>query len=80
TDCKGGKIGHIKITFWGHLISKNCSAIVGQVGNVGVNQKSLDRAGSKCWLDKRLVVGVVMNPVNHPHRVKGALPLVEKDL
>ncbi|MBA0813234.1 hypothetical protein Gohar_027105 [Gossypium harknessii] len=21
-----------------------------------------------------------MNPVNHPHRVKGALPLVEKDL
>ncbi|MBA0869986.1 hypothetical protein Goshw_006138 [Gossypium schwendimanii] len=28
--------------------------------------KSLDRAGSKCWLDKRLVVGVVMNDVNHP--------------
>ncbi|KAF8376863.1 hypothetical protein HHK36_031459 (chloroplast) [Tetracentron sinense] len=32
------------------LISKNCSATVGQVGNVGVNQKSLGRAGSKCWL------------------------------
>ncbi|KAL8249544.1 hypothetical protein R6Q59_006412 [Mikania micrantha] len=29
------------------LISKNCSATVGQVGNVGVNQKSLGRAGSK---------------------------------
>ena len=28
------------------LISKNCSATVGQVGNVGVNQKSLGRAGS----------------------------------
>ncbi|KAK8327696.1 hypothetical protein V6Z12_A11G200300 [Gossypium hirsutum] len=50
------------------LISKNCSATVGQVGNVGVNQKSLGRVGSKCWLGKRPVVrGVVMNPVDHPH-------------
>ncbi|KAK8309678.1 hypothetical protein V6Z12_D02G139300 [Gossypium hirsutum] len=50
------------------LISKNCSATVGQVGNVGVNQKSLGRAGSKCWLGKHPVVrGVVMNPVDHPH-------------
>ncbi|KAK7847307.1 50s ribosomal protein l2 [Quercus suber] len=50
------------------LISKNCSATVGQVGNVGVNQKSLGRAGSKCWLGKRPVVrGVVMNPIDHPH-------------
>ncbi|KAG0451254.1 hypothetical protein HPP92_026329 [Vanilla planifolia] len=32
------------------LISKNCLATVGQVGNVGVNQKSLGRAGSKRWL------------------------------
>nr|WDA93289.1 ribosomal protein L2 [Corydalis platycarpa] len=51
------------------LISKNCSATVGQVGNVGVSQKSLmRRAGSKRWLGKRPVVrGVVMNPVDHPH-------------
>ncbi|KAL1567601.1 60S ribosomal protein L2A [Salvia divinorum] len=50
------------------LISKNCSATVGQVGNVGANQKSLGRAGSKRWLGKRPVVrGVVMNPVDHPH-------------
>nr|WCO11749.1 ribosomal protein L2 [Lonicera angustifolia var. myrtillus] len=50
------------------LISKNCSATVGQVGNVRVNQKSLGRAGSKRWLGKRPVVrGVVMNPVDHPH-------------
>ncbi|KAD6453320.1 hypothetical protein E3N88_08025 [Mikania micrantha] len=50
------------------LISKNCSATVGQVGNVGVNQKSLGRVGSKRWLGKRPVVrGVVMNPVDHPH-------------
>ncbi|XBI38244.1 hypothetical protein VPH35_123332 [Triticum aestivum] len=50
------------------LVSQNCLATVGQVGNVGVNQKSLGRAGSKCWLGKRHVVrGVVMNPVDHPH-------------
>ncbi|CAL9159836.1 unnamed protein product [Musa hybrid cultivar] len=49
------------------LISKNYLAIVGQVGNVGVNQKSLDRTRSKCWLDKHPVVRVVMNRVDHPH-------------
>jgi ribosomal protein S3 len=27
-----------------------------QVGNAGVNQKSLGRAGSKCWLGERPVV------------------------
>ncbi|MFQ6649934.1 hypothetical protein Gotur_022914 [Gossypium turneri] len=38
------------------------------MGNVGVNQKSLGRVGSKCWLGKCPVVrGVVMNPVDHPH-------------
>ncbi|XLU81409.1 hypothetical protein S245_004829 [Arachis hypogaea] len=50
------------------LISKNCSATVGQVGHVGVNQKTLGRAGSKCWLGKHPVVrGVVMNLVDHPY-------------
>lgn len=50
------------------LIPKNCLATVGQVGNVGVNQKVLGKAGSKCWLGKRPIVrGVVMNPVDHPH-------------
>ncbi|WVY94782.1 hypothetical protein V8G54_033870 [Vigna mungo] len=50
------------------LISKNCSATVGQVGNVGVNQKNLGRAGSKCWLGKRPIARVVvMNPVDHLH-------------
>ncbi|KAJ4735988.1 hypothetical protein LUZ62_010827 [Rhynchospora pubera] len=38
------------------LISQNCLATVGQVGNVGVTRKSLGRAGSKCWLGKRPVV------------------------
>ncbi|KAG8480971.1 hypothetical protein CXB51_025685 [Gossypium anomalum] len=78
---KEGKSATLKLPFGEvRLISKNCSAIVGQVGNVGVNQKSLDRIGSKCCLGKRLVVrGIVMNPVDHPHGVKGGLQLVEKN-
>nr|BDI13130.1 hypothetical protein [Nanhaia fordii] len=66
---KEGKSATIKLPSGEvRLISKNCSATVGQVGNVGVNQKNLGRAGSKCWLGKRPVVrGVAMNPVDHPH-------------
>ncbi|PWA49080.1 ribosomal protein L2, chloroplast (chloroplast) [Artemisia annua] len=51
TNCKRREIGHIKITFWGgpfdiqKLLSNSR-----QVGNVGVNQKSFGRAGSKRWL------------------------------
>ncbi|KAH7557547.1 hypothetical protein JRO89_XS11G0177900 [Xanthoceras sorbifolium] len=66
---KEGKSATLKLPYGEVcLISKNCSATIGQVGNVGVNQKSLGRAGSKCWLGKRPVVrGVVMNPVGHAH-------------
>nr|ANS11058.1 ribosomal protein L2 [Euphronia guianensis] len=50
------------------LISTNCSATVGQVGNAGEKLKSFGRAGSKRWLGKRPVVrGSAMNPVDHPH-------------
>ncbi|KAF3670388.1 50S ribosomal protein L2, chloroplastic [Capsicum annuum] len=50
------------------LIYKNFSATVGQVANIRVKQKSLDRVESKRWLGKLLVVrGVVMNPVDHPY-------------
>ncbi|KAL8249503.1 hypothetical protein R6Q59_006371 [Mikania micrantha] len=63
---KEGKSATFKLTSGEvRLISKNCSATVGQVGNVGVNLKSLGRARSKRWLGKRRVVrGVVMNPVD----------------
>ncbi|THU42149.1 hypothetical protein C4D60_Mb00t18240 [Musa balbisiana] len=49
------------------LISKNCLATVGQVGNVGVNQKSLGRADLSVAGKRPVVRGVVMNPVDHPH-------------
>ncbi|KAH1038503.1 hypothetical protein J1N35_040246 [Gossypium stocksii] len=64
------------------LISKNYSATIRQVGNVGVNQKSFGRAGSKCWLGKRPIVrGVVMNPVGLPHGSgEGRAPIGRKNL
>nr|YP_010212954.1 ribosomal protein L2 [Taxillus matsudae]UBK11079.1 ribosomal protein L2 [Taxillus matsudae]UBN07218.1 ribosomal protein L2 [Taxillus matsudae] len=49
------------------LISQNCSATVGQVGE----RRELNpriKAGYKRWIGKRPVVrGIVMNPVDHPH-------------
>nr|YP_009578868.1 ribosomal protein L2 [Pseudotaxus chienii]AZN62455.1 ribosomal protein L2 [Pseudotaxus chienii]QBK34380.1 ribosomal protein L2 [Pseudotaxus chienii]QBK36430.1 ribosomal protein L2 [Pseudotaxus chienii]QVX28229.1 ribosomal protein L2 [Pseudotaxus chienii]QYB22365.1 ribosomal protein L2 [Pseudotaxus chienii] len=50
------------------LIYENCSATIGQVGNVKWKNRTLSKAGSKRWLGKRPEVrGVVMNAVDHPH-------------
>jgi large subunit ribosomal protein L2 len=50
------------------LVSKNCWATVGQVGNPDVNNLTIGKAGRNRWLGKRPKVrGVVMNPVDHPH-------------
>ena len=50
------------------LVSKECWATIGQVGNVEFNNLTLGKAGRKRWLGKRPHVrGVVMNPVDHPH-------------
>jgi large subunit ribosomal protein L2 len=50
------------------LISKNCSATIGQVGNITTNNRSFGKAGAKCWLGKCSELrGVAMNPVDHPH-------------
>ena len=45
----------------------NCSATIGQVGNLDHENKSLGKAGKKRWLGRRPHNrGVVMNPVDHP--------------
>ena len=50
------------------LISKECWATIGQVGNVDVSNLTLGKAGRTRWLGRRPTVrGVVMNPVDHPH-------------
>ena len=50
------------------LVSKNCWASIGQVGNIDFTNLTLGKAGRTRWLGKRPTVrGVVMNPVDHPH-------------
>ncbi len=50
------------------LVSKNCWASIGQVGNLENLNVTVGKAGRTRWLGKRPHVrGVVMNPVDHPH-------------
>ena len=49
------------------LISIECLATVGQVGNIDHENVSIGKAGRNRWLGKRPHVrGVAMNPVDHP--------------
>jgi large subunit ribosomal protein L2 len=50
------------------LISQNCWATIGQVGNLEVYNLKIGKAGRTRWLGIRPTVrGSVMNPVDHPH-------------
>ena len=50
------------------LISKNCWATIGQVGNIEAYNLTMGKAGRTRWLGKRPTVrGSAMNPVDHPH-------------
>jgi large subunit ribosomal protein L2 len=50
------------------MVSLNCKATVGQVGNIEHENISIGKAGRKRWMGLRpRVRGVVMNPVDHPH-------------
>nr|YP_007890139.1 ribosomal protein L2 [Pleodorina starrii]AFY64409.1 ribosomal protein L2 [Pleodorina starrii] len=50
------------------LVSKNCWATIGQVGNIEAYNLTAGKAGRTRWLGKRPTVrGSVMNPVDHPH-------------
>lgn len=50
------------------LVSKNCWATIGQVGNIEAYNLTLGKAGRTRWLGKRPTVrGSAMNPVDHPH-------------
>jgi len=49
------------------LLSMNCQATIGQVGNIDHENVSVGKAGRSRWLGKRPHVrGVAMNPVDHP--------------
>ena len=50
------------------MVSDQCMATIGQVGNRTFEQIVSGKAGRSRWLGKRPKVrGVVMNPVDHPH-------------
>lgn len=50
------------------LILSDCSATIGQVGNVEHEEKTFGKAGRIRWLGFRPTVrGLAMNPVDHPH-------------
>ena len=50
------------------LVSKNCWATIGQVGNIEAYNLTIGKAGRTRWLGKRPTGrGSVMNPVDHPH-------------
>jgi large subunit ribosomal protein L2 len=50
------------------LVSKNCWATIGRVGNLEAYNLTIGKAGRNRWLGKRPTVrGSVMNPVDHPH-------------
>ncbi|MDI3281097.1 MAG: 50S ribosomal protein L2 [Bacillota bacterium] len=66
---KEGDYAHVRLPSGEvRLISLNCKATIGQVGNVERENISLGKAGRARWLGRRPHVrGVVMNPVDHPH-------------
>jgi len=59
------------------LISQNCVATIGQVGNAGHGNVTLGKAGRKRWLGIRPSVrGSAMDPSSHPHGGgEGASPI-----
>ncbi|MCM8765866.1 MAG: 50S ribosomal protein L2 [Candidatus Omnitrophica bacterium] len=66
---KEGKFAHIKLPSGEiRLISLDCFATVGQLGNLDHKNVSLGKAGRTRWLGRRPHVrGLAMNPVDHPH-------------
>ena len=50
------------------MVSEECAATIGVVGNKTHENSTIGKAGKSRWLGRRPKVrGVVMNPVDHPH-------------
>lgn len=66
---KEGKYASIKLPSGEvRMISLECKATIGQVGNLEHENQSTGKAGRNRWKGKRpRVRGVAMNPVDHPH-------------
>jgi large subunit ribosomal protein L2 len=66
---KEGKFAQIKLPSKEiRLVHLECSATVGQVGNIEHENIAIGKAGRSRWLGRRpRVRGSAMNPVDHPH-------------
>ena len=66
---KEGKYAHIRMPSGEvRLIHLDCTATLGQVGNVDQGNIKIVKAGRNLWLGRRPTVrGSVMNPRDHPH-------------
>jgi len=65
---KEGNQAHLKLPSGEvRIVSMDCRATIGQLGNVEQENVSLGKAGRKRWQGRRPHVrGVAMNPVDHP--------------
>ncbi len=66
---KEGEFAQIKLPSGEiRLVSLDCHATIGQVGNIEHEAISIGKAGRSRWLGiKPTVRGLAMNPVDHPH-------------
>lgn len=66
---KEGEFAHLKLPSGEvRLVSLDCHASIGQVGNIEHEAIRLGKAGKSRWLGLRPVVrGLAMNPIDHPH-------------
>ena len=66
---KEGKYAHVRLPSGEmRLVSVDCMATIGQIGNTDHENIKLGKAGKSRWLGKRPEVrGSVMNPNDHPH-------------
>ncbi len=66
---KDGDFAHMRLPSGEiRLVSLDCHATIGQIGNIEHESITLGKAGKSRWLGIRPSVrGVVMNPVDHPH-------------
>jgi large subunit ribosomal protein L2 len=66
---KEGVYAHVKLPSGEiRLISLDCRATVGQLGNIEWETIDIGKAGRNIWLGRKPHVrGLAMNPVDHPH-------------
>lgn len=66
---KEGDFAHVRLPSGEiRLVSLDCHATIGQIGNIDHEALILGKAGKSRWLGIRPTVrGLAMNPVDHPH-------------